>query len=428
MIRCPESAAAAVAALTMVTATGLAGTTQYRIVDLGDPAPNGCFCTSRAVNAAREVAGIFFGADSDYNGFVATGGVVIDFSPPGENRTQGLGINDAGLVVGWTTHFDGWQKPILYDGQNVINLGTLGGRSGTGRDINNANQIVGNAWTPMPEEDSHAALWQDGEIIDLGTLGGPLSDARAVNELGMIVGWSWNVDWDRRPVFWTPDLQGPFELPSFAPPDLTAMAMAVNDAGQIVGEVQVESPNSLVLVRAALWDGGEVTDLGLLAEAGEGTSIFGSPALISTRATGINNDGVIVGNSDPPAEEPEVRHGAFVYRDGQMTNLNDLLHASASGWMVMAAGAINDDGVIAGDAQFNGGDRKAVLLVPVEPAGCPVEVNGDGTVNVLDLIDLLLCFGLPAVPGCTSEDVNDDGSVNVLDLIDVLLVFGQACP
>ncbi len=48
--------------------------------------------------------------------------------------------------------------------------------------------------------------------------------------------------------------------------------------------------------------------------------------------------------------------------------------------------------------------------------------------NVLDLIDLLLCFGLPAVPGCQPEDANGDGSVNVLDLIDLLLEFGNACP
>ncbi len=56
------------------------------------------------------------------------------------------------------------------------------------------------------------------------------------------------------------------------------------------------------------------------------------------------------------------------------------------------------------------------------------DVNQDGVVNVLDLIDLLLCFGLPAVPGCEDEDVNTDGSVNVLDLIDLLLEFGLACP
>ena len=60
--------------------------------------------------------------------------------------------------------------------------------------------------------------------------------------------------------------------------------------------------------------------------------------------------------------------------------------------------------------------------------GCPTDVNDDGVTNVLDLIDLLLCFGQPAVPGCESEDVNQDGTVNVLDLIDLLLQFGQACP
>ena len=61
------------------------------------------------------------------------------------------------------------------------------------------------------------------------------------------------------------------------------------------------------------------------------------------------------------------------------------------------------------------------------PPPCPADVNSDGTVNVLDLIDLLLCFGLPAAPGCEREDVNTDGTVNVLDLIDLLLEFGQPC-
>ena len=58
----------------------------------------------------------------------------------------------------------------------------------------------------------------------------------------------------------------------------------------------------------------------------------------------------------------------------------------------------------------------------------PADTNGDGTVNVLDLIDLLLCFGLPAEPGCAAEDINEDGTVNVLDLIELLLAFGASCP
>jgi len=66
---------------------------------------------------------------------------------------------------------------------------------------------------------------------------------------------------------------------------------------------------------------------------------------------------------------------------------------------------------------------RAALCAP----DCPTDVNGDGSINVLDLIDLLLCFGLPAVPGCEAEDVNGDGDVNVLDLIDLLLDLATAC-
>ncbi len=58
--------------------------------------------------------------------------------------------------------------------------------------------------------------------------------------------------------------------------------------------------------------------------------------------------------------------------------------------------------------------------------GCEAEdINSDGTVNVLDLIDLLLCFGQPGNPPCDTADVNTDGTVNVLDLIQLLLPFGQ---
>ncbi len=58
----------------------------------------------------------------------------------------------------------------------------------------------------------------------------------------------------------------------------------------------------------------------------------------------------------------------------------------------------------------------------------PEDVNGDNAVNVLDLIDLLLCFGQKAAGGCEAEDDNNDGTVNVLDLIELLLVFGETCP
>ncbi len=77
-----------------------------------------------------------------------------------------------------------------------------------------------------------------------------------------------------------------------------------------------------------------------------------------------------------------------------------------------------------------GGALEAVWIddFHVNPLPCPTDINGDFVTNVLDLVDLLLCFGLPALPGCEAEDVNGDGSVNVLDLVELLLEFGQACP
>ncbi|MHC4106554.1 MAG: S8 family serine peptidase [Planctomycetota bacterium] len=78
-------------------------------------------------------------------------------------------------------------------------------------------------------------------------------------------------------------------------------------------------------------------------------------------------------------------------------------------------------------------DRADLLQIFLDSCGplgppCPTDVNGDGTIDVLDLIDLLLCFGQPAVLGCESKDVNGDGTVNVLDLIELLLEFGTTCP
>ncbi len=55
---------------------------------------------------------------------------------------------------------------------------------------------------------------------------------------------------------------------------------------------------------------------------------------------------------------------------------------------------------------------------------CTADINGDGVVDVLDLLKLLAAWGMT---GDMAEDVNDDGVVDVLDLI-MLLGWWGPCP
>lgn len=60
--------------------------------------------------------------------------------------------------------------------------------------------------------------------------------------------------------------------------------------------------------------------------------------------------------------------------------------------------------------------------------GCAGDVNGDGRVDMIDLVGVLSEFGEPSPPSAPrSGDVNGDGVVDFLDLNIVLSAFGTAC-
>lgn len=421
-----RSTPAVTAALGVLAGPALAGSTtvRYDIVDLGltEAHSNVCPCFfGLALNNEDEATGFFFGTDGTYNAFAYVGGAMLDISG-GDNLTFGRGMNDLGWVVGWTDQFAP-QHAFLWDGTQLIDLGTLGGTYSDGHDVNDAGQVVGSASTPIPQgDDSHAMIWQDGEMTDLGTLGGPFSEAFAINENGFIVGWSWNAAWDARAVYWNTDLTGPFELPSFGPPDRFTYANDVNDAGIIVGQVEVESVQGFPTYRAARWENGEVEDLGLLPEAGIGINEYFQISHVSTAAHAINESGVIVGMSFPHAIEPEVRFGPFVHRDGVMKNLNDLLLPGGD-LIVTEVRDINDAGVIVGSARLPDENfSRAVLLVPVEFTLGDLDLNG--SVGVPDLLALLAGWGPCPDVGPCAADLNDDRVVGVGDLLVLLANWG----
>jgi len=120
--------------------------------------------------------------------------------------------------------------------------------------------------------------------------------------------------------------------------------------------------NSQGHARAFLWtdtntnnasDPGEMVDLGTLG--GD----------IST-AYGINESGIIVGESETTGGA----FHAFLYRDGAMTNLNDLLDSEPD-WTLDNAWAISDTGHIVGHGTHEIYSDQAYLLYIPEPMCSP---------------------------------------------------------
>ena len=59
------------------------------------------------------------------------------------------------------------------------------------------------------------------------------------------------------------------------------------------------------------------------------------------------------------------------------------------------------------------------------PLSCPEDINGNGTVEVSDVLLLLSDFGCTS--DCTGADIDSDGAVSVADILLLLAAFGEEC-
>lgn len=202
-------------------------------------------------------------------------------------------------------------------GYTVTDLGTFGTvQSAEAFDLNDSGQVVGRA-------SSRAFLWQNGTKSDLGTLGGPGAIANGLNEFGQVVGLSTlKPGSPGRAVLWS---HGTITnlTPDLAPND-GSTATAINDAGQIVGNIGYSS--------AFVWQNGSRMSLGHLGGGG-------------TFASDINDHGKVVGSSYTLNQTPlGLMQHPFVWENGVMRDLGLLDSGDQDG----GAAAINSHGQIVG--------------------------------------------------------------------------------
>jgi probable HAF family extracellular repeat protein len=156
------------------------------------------------------------------------------------------GLNERGEVVGSTTMAgDLTHHPFLWDGKQLIDLGTFGGPNGEADWVNDDGEVVGIA--QLPEfcpvgpglaGGGRAFLWRHGVLIDLGTTAGvDNSEAVYINSKTQVVGYSFACDFSTIDAFlWEND--SIVDLNALTLPNSglqLVFAPFIDDKGEIIG-------------------------------------------------------------------------------------------------------------------------------------------------------------------------------------------------
>jgi probable HAF family extracellular repeat protein len=329
----------------------------------------------------------------------------------------------------------------IQDCQELMNEGMNHYSVGGAYDINDKGEVVGTAQVNEDLRDSlgyrifrrHAFRWSaETGMVDLGTVDeAGESSALAINEAGATVGWA-DSGSDRLACLWRPEepiqLLKPFD-------SRQSLASDINESGQIVGTYEIFEGGYHTQTRSFVW--GE--QRGAMDLAPIPTPPFIEDAAWDRiQVQAINDNGWIVGGCNmwhgPAPAWPEiVPDRAFIFRDGHMSDLNDLVPAG-SGLIITRATDINNHGQIAAcgytrstDPEVGFATGRVVLLTPIGPSedldedtvldtwdNCINASNPDQLDSDTDGVGNA-CDNCLTAPNADQADWDDDGEGDVCD-------------
>ena len=136
-------------------------------------------------------------------------------------------------------------------------------------------------------------------------------------------------------------------------------------------------------------------------------------------ASGINNDGDVVGTSYISGSSGTSH--AFLYSNGSTYDLNSRVNPTL-GWTISAATDINENGQICGYGS-NGTTSDASFILDPAILG---DANLDGHVTITDLGTLIDNYGTQSGATWFMGDFNDDGKVTIDDLGVLIDYYGDS--
>ena len=294
---------------------------------------------AQRINENGQVAGwVYVGPDA--HAAVYSGGTWQDLGVPAGDQLSALfGINSAGAAVGYSfVSLPGpdnrWQAIWAPAGASSVQALSVIAPDSFAYAINDVGAIVGclNRYDDIFPDPHRAFLYAGGSLTELHTLlvTNPIFDfscARDINNAGQVVGEVQPSSAPQRGFLYR---NGTVTFLAQSPTAYLSNAKAINNTGTIVGEGRLPgfTADHALAYHVAT---GTITSLGL-----ETTGAYNS------RPNDVNSQGDVVGMMFLGVGEH-----AFLASGGRVIDLNDLLPAG-SDWVLQEAASINDGGQIVG--------------------------------------------------------------------------------